>query len=581
MRVRHRLLLVLIGVALASGLVMAVGTVRLIRDATLERYAERLRAETALLAGWAAATAGQDPQELAQSWAARLGVRVTLIGRDGTVLADSAKDRAELASMANHAERAEVRAARLGGTGESLRRSDSTNVDYYYSARSVDGAGPLGFVRVALPTFEIYGAQSRLAWRLLPLLLIMMALLIVPAYVAVRRLSHPMERLADAVERSAGGDLRFELPHHGGREIERLSQAVRQMRAAALEKIHQLDSERSVFASVISGMREGLIVVGADRRVRFVNDALRRVLELEFDPRGRLLEEVLRHPVVLRDMELALEQGREVGTSAVRLPGSGRSFQLQVTPLGGVSGSRAEAALGLLYDITKLERLEAVRREFVANVSHELRTPLTSIVASVETLLDGALDDQTDARRFLEIIRKHAGRMGDLIEDLTDLSLIETGAVTLRPEQLDLGDVVRGVVEHLAPFAANRGIRIEVDLPAPLLLTADRRRLEQVLTNLIDNAIKFNEADGRIVIRGRPKTSGVTLTVEDSGIGIPADSLEKVFHRFHQISRDRSQELRGTGLGLAIVKHLMRIHGGSVHVESELGQGSRFTIELP
>jgi two-component system phosphate regulon sensor histidine kinase PhoR len=581
MRIRHRLLLALIGAALAGSVLVSAGAIGLIRIAVKESFAERVRAETALLAEWIGDSASLDPQDFAVRTAARLGFRVTLIGVEGTVVGDSAKDRSGVLTMDNHAGRPEVQAARLGGTGESFRRSASTNREYFYSARSLGGEGPVRYVRIALPASEVYRAQTRHAWLVVPLLLGTMVLLIVPGYAAVRRLSRPMERMADVVERSEEGILHIDLPRDGGREIERLGLAVKRMQGALLGKLGELDAERAVFASVISGMREGLVVVGADRRVRLVNDALCHVLEIDFDPRGHLLEEVVRHPLVLQDVGIALEEGREVGGSVIRIPGSGRSFQLQVTPLSGEPSKPADAALALLFDVTKLERLESVRREFVANVSHELRTPLTSIAASVETLIDGAADDLDDARRFLEIIRKHTQRMGDLIEDLTDLSLIETGAVSLTPRDLDVAEVVHGLVEHFAPLAADRGVRIQVDLPSPFPLWADRRRLEQILTNLLDNAVKFNKPGGTVAIRGSRGDRGSVLTIEDSGIGIPADSLEKIFHRFHQVSRDRSRAVRGTGLGLAIVKHLMRLHDGSVTVSSELGEGSRFTLEFP
>jgi two-component system phosphate regulon sensor histidine kinase PhoR len=358
----------------------------------------------------------------------------------------------------------------------------------------------------------------------------------------------------------------------------------REHRAGATARLHEAglrekEAERSVLASVVSGMRESLLLVGADRRIRLANRALREVLEVDFDPHGRRLEEVVRHPAVLAEVTTALAEGKESGESLVHIPATGRSFQLHVTPLRAAAG-QTDAALVLLFDVTRLERLEAVRREFVANVSHELRTPLTSLTASVETLLDGALDDTENARRFLGIIRKNAQRMSELIEDLTDLSLIETGSIQLEPRPIDLLDAARGVADRLRHLADQRRVAIEIDAPPELVVLADRRRLEQVLTNLVDNAIKFNRPGGKVTIRGAATPRGTLLRIEDTGIGIPADSLEKVFHRFHQVDRERSRRVGGTGLGLAIVKHLMRLHGGRVRVESELGQGSAFVLEF-
>jgi two-component system phosphate regulon sensor histidine kinase PhoR len=268
--------------------------------------------------------------------------------------------------------------------------------------------------------------------------------------------------------------------------------------------------------------------------------------------------------------------------STVLFAASARSFQLRVSALRGPGDEGpVREVLALFLDITQMERLEAVRREFVANVSHELRTPLTSIKAFVETLTEDGLSDEANAQRFLGIIRKHADRMGELIADLTDLSLIETGAIALDIQSVDAAEIAEGVVERLEPLADNQGVEVVVEMESPFTIRADRRRLEQMLTNLVDNAVKFSEKGGRVWIRGRANGNGSTLSVKDEGAGIPRESLEKVFHRFHQESKDYSRERGGTGLGLAIVKHLMRLHEGRVRVESELGAGSEFFLEFP
>ena len=387
--------------------------------------------------------------------AQRLGVRVTLIDLAGTVLADSSRDLAGVAAMDSHADRPEVLAARLRGNGDSSRTSATTNVEYYYSARVVAGDGPVKYVRIALPSSEVYRVQSHYSLLVAAMVPVAMLLLAALGYAAVRKLSRPIERMATAVERSARGDLQFELPADGGEEIERLGGAVRLMREALLEKLEELGAERALLSSVVEGMREGLLLVGADGRVRLANEPRRRTLDLAFDPAGHPLAEGVRHPVVLRDIETALARGVEVRESILRLP-SGRSFQVRTAPLNPSKQGRAEAAIVLFFDITRLEKLESVRREFVANVSHELRTPLTSIKAFVETLLDGGRDDAANSERFLGIIHKHADRMGALIEDLTDLSLIETGAISLQLSEVDAADVVRGVMEQLQPLAARR-----------------------------------------------------------------------------------------------------------------------------
>jgi two-component system phosphate regulon sensor histidine kinase PhoR len=578
--VRHRLLTVLTVASLAGAILVAVASAALIREAVRGRFVDRIRAETALLAEWVEQEERIDYQDFCVRAAARLGLRVTLIDVEGTVLADSSRDLAGVAAMDNHAGRPEVLAARLSGTGDSFRTSATTNVEYFYSARVVAGDRLAKYVRIALPSTEVYRVQSRYSLLVVAMVPVAMLLLSALGYAAVRRLSRPIERMAAAVDRSARGDLQLELPADGGEEIERLGNAVSVMREALIEKLDELGTERALLSSVVEGMREGLLLVGADGRVRLANEPLRRTLDLAFDPAGHSLAEVVRHPVVLQDIETALTRGVEVRESILRLP-SGRSFQVRTTPLNPSGQGGADAAIVLFFDITRLEKLESVRREFVANVSHELRTPLTSIKAFVETLLEGGRDDPENAERFLGIIRKHADRMGALIEDLTDLSLIETGAISLELCDVDAADVVRGVLEELQPLAARREIDVRSELPAPFPVRADRRRLEEMVTNLLDNAIKFSDTGGRVRVRGRTGETGVTLIVEDEGTGIPAESLDKVFHRFYQENRDASREMGGTGLGLSIVKHLMRLHGGVVRVESELGRGSTFYLEFP
>ena len=357
------------------------------------------------------------------------------------------------------------------------------------------------------------------------------------------------------------------------RAAEREAAAGARTENTLLARIAELDADRRLLRSVFAGMREGLLVVGPDRRIRLVNDAFQQIFDVPFDPIGRLLAEVIRDPRVVADLDIALTEGREIRDSVVRAADSGRSFELHVTPL-------APGALVLLFEVSRLESLERVRREFVANVSHELRTPLTSIKAFVETLLDGGVDDPEHAVRFLTIVRRHADRMNALIDDLTDLSLIETGSVSLNLEVVDAGEVARDVVAQLSP-RAEREIRVHCAVESPFLLLADRRRLEQVLVNLVDNAIKFNRPGGSVIVSGAVVDGHPVLAVEDTGVGVPADSVEKVFNRFYRVDKARSREAGGTGLGLAIVKHLMRLHGGTVRLRSELGHGSRFELEFP
>ena len=285
-------------------------------------------------------------------------------------------------------------------------------------------------------------------------------------------------------------------------------------------------------------------------------------------------------------------------------------FDLRVVPLssansrsaaGGRGTNAAQGALGVFIDITRIERLEHVRQEFLSNVSHELRTPLTAILAFIETLEAGAIDEKEASHRFLSIIRRNATRMHDLIDDILELSAIEAGNVQVRAEQVELWPIVTDVIASLASKAATEGIVLRNTIAPDAVVFADARRLEQMLTNLVENGIKFNRPAGQVTIkfesgarqdegqRRDPETGAShseapkrdKIIVEDTGEGIPAQHLERLFERFYRVDRARSRDMGGTGLGLAIVKHLARAHGGEVSVRSELGKGSTFIIELP
>jgi two-component system, OmpR family, phosphate regulon sensor histidine kinase PhoR len=348
-----------------------------------------------------------------------------------------------------------------------------------------------------------------------------------------------------------------------------------------------------LFEATMSGMREGLLVVDRDMRVVASNAAAHRLFNLS---RGKLetqrLTELTRNPAIYSAFLDAL---KGIERSGVKIETHGPErlvFDLRVVPLAppgqstpGANGSNvrprnAQGALGVFIDVTRMERLELVRQEFLSNVSHELRTPLTAIMAFVETLETGAVDDREASNRFLGIIRKNATRMHDLIDDILELSAIEAGNVQVRAEQVELYPIVNDVISSLATQASNQGVVVTNGVPREQTVYADARRLEQMLTNLVENAVKFNRENGQVTI-GFENGTRDKIIVEDTGEGIPAQHLERLFERFYRVDRARSREMGGTGLGLAIVKHLARAHGGEVTVTSELGRGSTFTIELP
>jgi two-component system, OmpR family, phosphate regulon sensor histidine kinase PhoR len=389
----------------------------------------------------------------------------------------------------------------------------------------------------------------------------------------------------------------------------RVSRALREDTHRTDDTTAEIFAFGKLFEATMGGMREGLLVVNKDMRVVASNTAAHRLVNPTRGPlEGQRLTELTRNPDIY-DAFLDALKGIERSGVKIQTYGPERLiFDLRVVPLGGGGGGgngsgstdtrSTQGALGVFIDVTRIERLEQVRQEFLSNVSHELRTPLTAILAFVETLESGAIENSAARSRFLPIIRKSATRMQHLIDDILELSAIEAGNVQVSAEPVELHPIVNDVVSSLAAKADAEGIEVINAVPGDATVYADARRLEQMLTNLVDNAIKFNRQHGQVKIRhesvplvqeegfgGGPSPvvgrQSDRIIVEDTGEGIPSQHLERLFERFYRVDRARSREMGGTGLGLAIVKHLALAHDGEVTVTSQLGKGSTFTIELP
>ncbi len=349
-----------------------------------------------------------------------------------------------------------------------------------------------------------------------------------------------------------------------------------------------------LLSAMMSSMREGLVVVDAETRVLAANPAARAIFGAGADAafaHPRRLSDLTRNPAVLSAFAAVLESGERVEAKVETLNDARRAFDLRVAPLprpsvattahGGNKSSSSSGAIGVFFDITRLEQLERVRQEFLSNVSHELRTPLTAIRTFVETLDAGALEDPAHNRRFLSIIERNAARMHALLDDILELSAIEAGTVYVEPARVRLRPLVADVLAALAPRAMDRRITLHNEVDEGTAVHADARRLEQMITNLADNAIKFNRDGGTVYIGHEFHGERDRVYVADTGDGIAPEHAGRIFERFYRVDRARSRNLGGTGLGLAIVKHLARAHGGEATVQSTPGQGSTFTLELP
>jgi two-component system, OmpR family, phosphate regulon sensor histidine kinase PhoR len=350
------------------------------------------------------------------------------------------------------------------------------------------------------------------------------------------------------------------------------------------EALSKSGHDENLLRSIVASVAEGLVITGRDSNVLLINDAARALLDLGQRPVVRLTN-ISRDPQVHRAFAHTLNTG-ERSAARLELRGQGqerRVLQLHAAPLRLHDGQPddVDGVVGAFIDISQLEKLERVRQEFLSNVSHELRTPLSVITAYTETLLDGGLDDRDNSLRFLNTIQRNVERMRALVNDISELSAIESGAVRLRPEQLPLRQVTNDICAGLSLRAAQCGVLLANEVPEGFYVHADHRRLEQILINLVDNAIKFNYPGGRITIAAESDGQHQLIKVCDTGQGIPPEHLPRVFERFYRVDKARSREVSGTGLGLAIVKHLARAHGGEAYVTSEVGAGSEFIIKLP
>ena len=351
-------------------------------------------------------------------------------------------------------------------------------------------------------------------------------------------------------------------------------------RADQLEqRLQQSDAQRLLLETVIAAMGEGVLVVGSAGRVLLANPRLRELFSAPAALEGRSLLEAVRHAEVVEAIESAVSAGVAQVREVTLGPVPERQLRFSVAPFP--SRDERAGAVAVFRDVSEVRRIEAARRDFVANASHELKTPLTAIRGFAERLADAELPDAT-AKHAVEAIVGNAKRLGALVDDLLELSRIESGSVPLRPEPIAAGELAERLLRELDPRLRSGELESEVRVEGAGRVLADRGALEQVLANLLDNAIKYTPAGGRVRVHVRPAPDGrQRIEVEDSGLGIPRKDLPRIFERFYRVDPSRSRALGGTGLGLAIVKHLVQAMGGQLGVESQLGDGSRFWVELP
>lgn len=507
--------------------------------------------------------------------------RITVIAPDGTVLLDSHEDPAR---MDNHADRPEVLAALRGVIGRSERYSDTLQRNMMYVAIPLDEKNaPAAALRTALPITRIDATLGDLQFNLITGGLVIVLIVAAVTWLISRRLSTPLEKMRAVAVNFANGDFSHKLHVQGSREIAELAATMNEMAAQLSDRIDTVLRQRNELDAVFSSMVEGVLAVDRDERVIHMNQAAARFLGTDRElTAGKSIQEVVRNTELEEFMARAIAGGGTTeGEIVLTDPATDaeRHIQAHGAALTDADG-REIGALVVLNDVTSLRRLEVIRRDFVANVSHELRTPITSIKGFIETLIDGSAHDPADTRHFLAIVARQADRMNAIIEDLLTLSRLEQDGE--RPELTLERGTIRETVENACEVCAHKSreknLDIRLECPPELTANFSAPLIEQAVINLVDNAIKYSDPDGTIVVRAFASNGKVAIEVRDTGCGIPREHLARLFERFYRVDKARSRKLGGTGLGLAIVKHIAHVHGGRVEVESKPGQGSVFTI---
>jgi len=476
----------------------------------------------------------------------------------------------------------EIRQAFEGKEAQAIR-NDSTGMKRIYAAAPIFGPGNtvVGIVHVSAPHAWVIRQLRRIA----PALATAGLLGLVAAWIIgtglSRRLTRPLDALSRAAVQLTAGDLRSRAPVGGEDELGRLGQTFNTMAGRLEETIGAISTERTRVEAIIAAMTDAVVATDGTESVLLLNRAAEDLLGVRRrHTLGRRAADVFPAPRLAGMLHEAVAFGRVTAEELPPGTAGDRVVEVHCAPIRDKDGT-ATGAVAVLRDVTELRQTERLRRELTANVSHELRTPLTSIKGFAETLLDGAMKDEAACRRFLTIMNGETDRLVKLVDDLLDLSLLESKRVTLELKPVDVSVLVAHTVDKLKPLAQTQHLTLQQSAPPGIIVPADADRLEQVLTNLVDNALKYTPEGGRVDVRVATADGEVEVLVNDSGRGIGPEDLPHVFERFYRADRSRTRGSGGTGLGLAIAKHIVEAHGGRISVSSRANEGTTFKVTLP
>jgi two-component system phosphate regulon sensor histidine kinase PhoR len=522
---------------------------------------------------------GASPQQLAEMIGFAIKARATLIAPNGTVIGDSDVGPTRLAQLENHLQRPEVQEALKHGTGTAQRYSDTLRTSMLYSATTY-GRGTIdGVIRLAMPLEYLSSARNTLHSMVGGASLVTIIIALLFSYILSNLTSRPLRDMADAAARIGHGDVKAKIPVISKDEVGMLATVLNEMSERIEDQVQRLSSDKQRLDTILRSMGEGVMVTTPDGVITLVNPAFRSLFSISGEVEGQKLVEISRHPDLLEAFnDLSKPDVHEL-IREISLPPNDTTLLTHWVPLN-VDEIR-QGVVAVFHDISDLKKAENMRRDFVANVSHELRTPVTIIKGYAETLLDGVLEaDPVRAIRFVEIISSHSERLTNLINDVLTLSSLETKEALIELNPLDVSGTITKACMLLQESAVKKNITI-IDQSKPgsvPRVMADQGRLEQVVVNLLENAIKYTPDGGTICLSTEDHGECVRVSVADTGIGIPFKDLPRIFERFYRVDEARTREQGGTGLGLAIVKHIVQLHGGDVSVTSEPGKGSVFSF---
>ncbi|NPV55529.1 MAG: PAS domain-containing protein [Anaerolineae bacterium] len=513
---------------------------------------------------------------LAAQYAENLYLRVTIIQTDGTVIAESNR---EVMGMENHLLRPEVQEALLGQEGYAVRTSASVGSEFIYLAQPIyDGEGRIiGIARVSVPTEAVNRYTNDVIKTIAAAFLIAALASALIAILLSNITTRKLSGLTQMVQKMTRGEMRELPPSSSGDEVGQLNRAFGTLMEQLNQQIDDLKTERARLSAVLINMTDAILIVDRDCIVQLINPAAQRIFGVkDANPVGKSLVEIIRNHQFVELWRKSLESGTQQ-VMTLEMPPDRLFIQGIASPL---EMEEPKSILLVFQDLTRVRRLEIVRRDFVSNVSHELRTPLASMKAVTETLLEGALDDPPAAKQFLIRLENEIDNLTQLVQELLELSRIESGRVPVALKPISPAELVAKSAERMQLQAERAGIDLVIDVSPELpFVKADPSRMAQVLVNLIHNAIKFTNPGGTITIRSYLNSNMVIFVVEDTGVGIEPDNLDRIFERFYKTDPARSGG--GTGLGLSIARHLVETHGGKVWAESTLGVGSKFFFSLP